>query len=136
MICNRSLKQTVISLSSCEAEFCVASTCAVELVGLAEFVQELHYTVSEKLEMDSDPARHVLQRRGPGGLTKNNTADIFTKYFDGLRILPLSKNLGLHVTRDAIIVEQVCDFSHIPMITIREVLFDARSRNLSNQSGS
>ena len=35
-MCNRSLKQTAISLSSCEAEFYAASACAGELLGLAE----------------------------------------------------------------------------------------------------
>ena len=100
-MCNRSLKQTAISLSSCEAEFQAASPCAGELLGLAELFKELHYKVSVRLEMDSDSARHTLQRRGPGGLkhieirclsiqqwvrdkrlsvsrvdTKNNTADL------------------------------------------------------------
>ena len=65
---NRSLKQTAISLSSCEAEFYAASACAGELLGLAELFKELHYNVSVRLEMDSDSARHILQRRGPGGL--------------------------------------------------------------------
>ena len=67
-MCNRSLKQIAISLSSCEAEFCVASACGGELLGLAELFKELHYNVSVRLEMDSDPARHTPQRRGPGGL--------------------------------------------------------------------
>ena len=35
-MCNRSLKQTAISLTSCEAEFYAASACAGELLGLAE----------------------------------------------------------------------------------------------------
>ena len=67
-MCNRSLKQTAISLSSCEAEFYAASACAGDLLGLADFFKELHYNVSVRLEMDSDSARHFLQRRGPGGL--------------------------------------------------------------------
>ena len=67
-MCNRSLKQTAISLSSCEAEFYAASACAGELLGLAELFKELHYKVSVRLEMDSDSARHILQRRGPGRL--------------------------------------------------------------------
>ena len=117
-MCNRSLKQTAISLSSCEAEFHAASTCAGELLGLAELFKELHYKV--RLEMDSDLARHILQRRGPCGLkhieirclsiqqwirgkglsvsrvdTKNNTADLFTKHLDGLRTRALAKKLGL-----------------------------------------
>ena len=62
-MCNRSLKQTAISLSSCEAEFYAASACAAELLGLAELFKELHYNVSVRLEMDSDAARHFLQRR-------------------------------------------------------------------------
>ena len=104
-MCNRSLKQTAISLSSCEAEFYAASACAGELLGLAELFEELYCKVSVRLEMDSDSARHILQHRGPGGLkhivirclsiqqwirdkrlsvsrvdAKNNTADLFTKH--------------------------------------------------------
>ena len=56
-MCNRSLKQTAISLSSCGAEFYAASACAGELLGLAELFKELHYNVSVRLEMDSDSAR-------------------------------------------------------------------------------
>ena len=67
-LCNRSLKQTAISLSSCEAEFYAASACAGELLGLAELFKELYYKVSVRLEMDSDSARHTLQRKGPSGL--------------------------------------------------------------------
>ena len=67
-MCNRSLKQSAIRLSSCEAEFCAASACAGELLGFAELSKELHYNVSVRLEMDSDSARHILQRRRPGGL--------------------------------------------------------------------
>ena len=67
-MCNRSLNQTAISLSSCEAEFYAASACARELLGLAELFKELHYKVSVRPEMDSDSARHILQRKGPGGL--------------------------------------------------------------------
>ena len=66
--CNRSLKQTAIRLSSCEAEFYAASACAGELLGLVEPFRELHYNVSVRLEMDSDSARHTPQRMGPGGL--------------------------------------------------------------------
>ena len=62
-MCNRRLKQTAVSLSSCEAEFYAASACAGELLGLTEFFKELHYKVSVRLEMDSDSARHILQRR-------------------------------------------------------------------------
>ena len=119
-MCNRSLKQTAISLSSCEAEFYAASACAGELLGLAELFKELHYDVAVRLEMDPDSARHIMQRRGPGGLkhieirclaiqqwirekrlsvsrvdTKNNTTDLFTKHFDGLRTRALAKKLGL-----------------------------------------
>ena len=39
-----------------------------ELLGLAELFEELHYNVSIRLEKGSDSARHILQRRGPGGL--------------------------------------------------------------------
>ena len=100
--------------------FYAASSCAGELLGLGELFKELHYNVSVRLEMDSDLARHILQRRGPGGLkhierrclaiqqwirekrlpvsrvdTKNNTADLFTKHVDGLRTQSLAKKLGL-----------------------------------------
>ena len=119
-MCNRSLKQTATSLSSCEAEFYAASAGAGELLGLAELFKELHYQVSVRLEMDSDSARHILQRTGPGGLkhieirrlsiqqwirekrlsvnwvdTKKNTADLFPKHLDGLRARTLAKKLGL-----------------------------------------
>ena len=69
-MCNRSLKQTATSLSSCEAEFYAASACAGEFLGFAELFLELHHKVSVCLEMDSDSARHILQRRGPGGLKR------------------------------------------------------------------
>ena len=119
---NRSLKQTAISPSSCEAEFCATSACAEERLGLAELFKELHYNVSVRLEMDSDSARHFLQRRLPGGLkhielrclaiqkwirekrlsvsrvdTKNNTADLLTEHLDGLRTQSLAKKLGLRI---------------------------------------
>ena len=109
---NRSLKQTADSLSSCEAEYHAASASARELLGLAELFRELHCNVSVV------SARHILQRRGPGGLkhiqiqclarqqwtrekrpsvsrvdTKNNTADLFTKHLDGLRTQSLAKKL-------------------------------------------
>ena len=66
MTCNRILKQTAINLSSCEAEFYAASACSGELLGLAELIKKLHRKVSVRLEMDSDSARHILQRRGAG----------------------------------------------------------------------
>ena len=119
-MCNRSLKQTAISLSLCEAEFYAASACPRELLGLAELFKELHYDVAVRLEMDSDSARHIAQRRGPGGLkhieirclsiqqlmrdkrlsvsrvdTKNNTTDLFIKHLDGLRTRALAKKLEL-----------------------------------------
>ena len=104
-MCNRSLKQTAISLSSCEAEFHTASACTGELLGLAELLKELHNNVSVRLEMDSDSARHILQRRRPGGLkhvkirvdTKNNTADLFTTHVDGLRRQSLAKKFGIRI---------------------------------------
>ena len=87
-MCNRSLKQTAISLSSCEAEFYAASACAGDLLGLADFFKELHYNVSVRLEMDSDSARHFLQRRGPGGLMHIElrcSRRIQTSKYDALR---------------------------------------------------
>ena len=118
-MCNRSLKQTAISLSSCEAEFHAASACAGELLGLAELFKELHCNVSVRLEMDSDASIHILQRRGPGGLKHieirclaiqqwirekrlsvsrvdtKTTADLLTEHLDGLRTTSLAKKLGL-----------------------------------------
>ena len=67
-MCTRSLTQTAVSVTCCEAEFHAASACARELLGLAELFKKLHYQVSVRLEMDSDSARHILQRRGPGRL--------------------------------------------------------------------
>ena len=67
--CNRSLKQSAISLSSCDAEFYAA-----ELLGPAELFKELHYKVSVRLEMGSDSARHILQRR--------RQADSYTLRYD------------------------------------------------------
>ena len=67
-MCNRSLTQTAISLSSHEAEFHAASACAGKLLGLAELFKELHCNVSVRLELDSDSAGHILQGRGPCGL--------------------------------------------------------------------
>ena len=72
--CNRSLRQTAISLSSCEAEFYAASACAGELLGPAELFKELHHKVSVRLEMGSDSARHILQRR--------RQADSYTLRYD------------------------------------------------------
>ena len=121
-MCNRSLEQTATSLSSCEAELYAASACAGELLGLAELVKELHCDVAVRLEMDSGSARHILQRKEPGGLkhieirclatqqwvrdkrlsvsrvdTKNSTADLLTKHLDGLRTQSLPKKLGLRI---------------------------------------
>ena len=114
--CNRSLKQTAISLSSSEAEFFAASSCAGELLELAELFKELHYNVALRLQMDSDSARDILQRRRPGGPkhieiqclatqhwirekrlsvgrvdTKDNTADLFAKPLDELRTHSLAR---------------------------------------------
>ena len=80
--------------------------------------------------MDSDSARHILQRRRPGGLkhieirclalrqwirekrlavgrekTKRNIAYLFTKHLDGPRTRPLARKIGLQilgVTNDAL----------------------------------
>ena len=118
-MCNGSLKQTAISLSSGEAKFCAASACAGELLGLAELFKQPHYNVSVRLEMDSDSARHILQRRGPGGLkhieircmaiqqwirgkrllvervnTKDNTEDLSTKHLDGPRTRSHARKFG------------------------------------------
>ena len=121
-MCNRSLKQTAISLRSCETKFYAASACAGELRCLAVLFDELHHNVSIRLEMDSDSARHILQLKDPGGLKhieirclafqqwirekrllvgrvtmKDNTADLFTKHLDGPRTRSLARKLGLQI---------------------------------------
>ena len=64
---NRCLRQTAISLSSREAEFYAASACSGELLGTRRTLQgtSLQRFSSSR---DSDSARHILQRRGQGGL--------------------------------------------------------------------
>ena len=62
-VCNSCLKQTAISLRSCEAEFYAASFCAGQLLGLAELFTEPHYKVSVLPEMDSDSVRQALQEK-------------------------------------------------------------------------
>ena len=81
-MCNRSLKQTAISLSSCEPEFYAASACAEELLGLAELFKELHYDLAVRLEMDSDSARHILQRAGDQ-VDSNRSRDDAWQYNSG-----------------------------------------------------
>ena len=54
---NQRLKQFLRS-----RELVLRSQCLRELLGLADF-KELHCNVSVHLEMDSDAARHTLQRR-------------------------------------------------------------------------
>ena len=117
-MCNRCLQQTSSSLSSREAEFYAASACAGGLLGLTELIKELHYNASVRLDMDSDSALHMSQRRGLGeGLheircsavqqwireklllvrrvdTKDNTADLFTKHLDG----PTTRSLSTWTT--------------------------------------
>ena len=61
MLCDRSLMQTAISLSSCEAEVFAAIACTETHLGHAELSDELHYKVSVRLQLDSDSARQVLQ---------------------------------------------------------------------------
>ena len=120
-MCNRSLVQTAISLSSCEAEFYEASACAGELLGLRT-LQGAALNVSVRLEMDTDSARHILQRRGPGELkhieirclaiqqwiqekrlsvervdTKDSAADLLTKHLYGPRTQSLARKLGLRI---------------------------------------
>ena len=116
-MCNRSLLQTAISLSPCEAEFYAASACAGDLFRTRRTLQGT--SLQNFSSSRNGSARHSLQRRGPGGLkhieirclsiqqwtrdkrqsvsrvgTKNNTADLFTKHLDGLRTRALAKKLG------------------------------------------
>ena len=119
-MCNRILKQTAISLSSCEAEFYAASAaCAGELLGLAELLKDFHYDVAVRLERTQTRQDTFYSAGDHGGLkhieirclaiqqwvrekrlsvsrvdTKNNTADLFTKHLDGLRTQSLAKKLG------------------------------------------
>ena len=82
----------------------------------------LHGTALQRFSSYSDLARHILQRRGPGGLehieirclafqqwirekrlsvgrvdTKDNTADLFTKHVEGPRTQSLARKLGLRI---------------------------------------
>ena len=63
VMCNLVQKQTALSLSSFEAEFYAASACTGEFLGLAELFKDFHCRVSVRLGMDSDSARHILERR-------------------------------------------------------------------------
>ena len=73
-MCNQSLKQTAISLSLCEAEFCAASACAGELLGLAELFKELHYDVvvthSTGSDLPKDRPESVSLRDSAGGVQR------------------------------------------------------------------
>ena len=136
MLCNRSLKQRAINLSSCDAEFHTASACAGELLVLAELVKEFHCKVSVRLQMDAESARHVLQRRGPGGL-KRNEIRCFSmqrwirekRLFVGRRGYEKQYSRSLHIFKrshercryprnlDCIsLVEQVCQYPHVPTV--------------------
>ena len=101
-----------------QRKFYAASACAGELLGLAELFKELQYNVFSSSRDGFRLARHILQRRGQGGLkdieirclaiqqwirekllsvsrvdTKINTADLFTKHLDGLRTQSLAKKV-------------------------------------------
>ena len=78
-MCNRSLKRTAISLSSCEAEFYGASACAGELLGLAELFKELHCKVSVRLETDSIQKRIREKRLSVSPVTRRTTQSIFSR---------------------------------------------------------
>ena len=85
-MCNRSLKQTAVSLSSCEAEFYAASVCAGELLELAELFKELHCNVSIRLEMDSDSATHSTAQRTRRTKAYRHTRKGWRQYSSGLWI--------------------------------------------------
>ena len=65
-VCNRSLKQTAISLSSCEAEF-LRSQCLRRRT--SGFRRNLQVTSLQRFSsVSSSSARHILWRSGPSGL--------------------------------------------------------------------
>ena len=122
-MCNRSLKQTAISPSSCEAEFYVSSACAGELLGLADLFKELHHNlpVSSRDGFRSATTHSTAQRTrrtqayrktmpwlynsgyekkrlSVGRVdTTNNTAGLFTKHLDGPRTQSFARKLGLRI---------------------------------------
>ena len=108
------LRKTLNSLDTRAVNFCLRDGPALEL----------HHNVSVRLEMDSDSARHIPQRRGPCGLkhieirclafqqwirkkkkrlsvelvdTKDSTAYLFAKHLDGPRTRSLARKLGLRI---------------------------------------
>ena len=122
--CNRSLKQTAISLSLCEADFYAASACAGELLGLAELFKKVHYNVFSssrdgfRLGKTHYPAQGTRRTQtyrntmpcntsvdtretsvceSSGHEDQINTADLFTKHLNGLRTQSLAKKLGLRI---------------------------------------
>ena len=94
-MCNRSLKQTAIGLSSCEAEFYAASACAEEGTRRTQ----THYRGDQADSKIRCLAiqQWIREKRLPVSRvdTKNNTADRFTKHLDGFRTRALAKKLGL-----------------------------------------
>ena len=125
-MCNRSLRQTAISFSSAETEYCAASACAGELLGLAELFKELHtfQFVSRwiKIRHDTfysteDQADAIISKYDAcqynSGYEKNvcrwiewtrktiNTADLFTKHLDGPRTQSLTRKLALRILEGA-----------------------------------
>ena len=118
-MCNRSLKQTAISLSSCEAEFYAASAnfwdsqsssrnCTTTFQFVSRWIQIRHDTFhSAEDQADSSTSklrclaiqqwirekRLSVQRVD----TKDNTADLFTKPMDGPRTQSLARKFGLRI---------------------------------------
>ena len=103
-MCNRSLKQTAISLSSCEAEFYAASACAGELLGFRlgkthSAAQRTRWTQTHIEIRCLAMQQWIREKRLSVSRvnTKNNTADLFTKHLDRLRTQSLAKKFGLRI---------------------------------------
>lgn len=115
-----SRKQSVVALSSCEAELYAATEVSKEVLFLKELLMEVGFVVIAQLRLDADAARSVLSRRGPGQLKhvelrrlvlqdwvaserlaverepgKTNVADLLTKALERGRLEFLVRLVGL-----------------------------------------
>jgi hypothetical protein len=116
--------QSVVALSTCEAELLAISAATSEGLYLVHLLGEVGVNASLRLRSDSSAARLVVARRGPGRMkhmeirhlwlqegfrrgafelgivkTDENVADAFTKAFSGPRHGYLKSRLGLRPTQ-------------------------------------
>ena len=60
-----------------------------------ELFKELHHDVAVRLEMDSEPTRHILQRRGPSGLKHIEIRCLAIQQWDRVKCVSV---ISLHET--------------------------------------